>query len=251
MFDFSAVCDRQSLNQQLLQGPDLTNNLTGVLCRFRQERIAFMCDTQAMFHQVKVDVEHRNLLRFLWWDDPEMKRDSAEFRMTVHLFGATSSPGCANIALKTTADQYEESCGREAADFARRNFYVDDGLKSVQFVEEAKELIKNTKSLCQKGGFRLHEFTSNNREVMSSVPQEDPSTDTKDHHPVNDITAIERALGVHWCIESDTLQFRIIVQDKPLSRRGILSTVSSVFDPLGLVAPFILVGRAHSTRTVP
>ena len=118
-------------------------------------------------------------------------------------------------------------------------------------MEEAKELIKNTKSLCQKGGFRLHEFTSNNREVMSSVPQEDPSTDTKDHHLVNDVTAIERALGVHWCIESDTLQFRIIVQDKPLSRRGILSTVSSVFDPLGLVAPFILVGRAHSTRTVP
>ena len=243
MFDCSAVCDGQSLNQQLLQGPDLTNNLTGVLCRFRQERIAFMCDIQAMFHQVKVDVEHRNLLRFLWWDDPEMKRDPVEFRMTVHLFGATSSPGCANFALKTTADQYEESCGREAADFVRRNFYVDDGLKSVQFVEEAKELIKNTKSLCQKGGFRLHKFTSNNKEVLSSVPQEDRAIDTKDRHLVNDVTAIERALGVHWCIESDTLQFRIIVQDKPLSRRGILSTVSSVFDPLGLVAPFILMGK--------
>ena len=243
VFDCSAVCDGQSLNQQLLQGPDLTNNLTGVLCRFRQERIAFMCDIQAMFHQVKVDVEHRNLLRFLWWDDPEMKRDPVEFRMTVHLFGATSSPGCANFALKTTADQYEESCGREAADFVRRNFYVDDGLKSVQFVEEAKELIKNTKSLCQKGGFRLHKFTSNNKEVLSSVPQEDRAIDTKDRHLVNDVTAIERALGVHWCIESDTLQFRIIVQDKPLSRRGILSTVSSVFDPLGLVAPFILMGK--------
>ena len=243
VFDCSAVCDGQSLNQQLLQGPDLTNNLTRVLCRFRQERIAFMCDIQAMFHQVKVDVEHRDLLRFLWWDDPEMKRDPVEFHMTVHLFGATSSPGCVNFALKTTADQYEESCGREAADFVRRNFYVDDGLKSVQFVEEAKELIKNTKSLCQKGGFRLHKFTSNNKEVMSSVPQEDRATDTKDRHLVNDVTPIERALGVHWCIESDTLQFRIIVQDKPLSRRGILSTVSSVFDPLGLVAPFILVGK--------
>jgi len=72
VFDCSALCDGQSLNQQLLQGPDLTNNLTGVLCRFRQERIAFMCDIQGMFHQVKVDVEHRNLLRFLWWDNPEL-----------------------------------------------------------------------------------------------------------------------------------------------------------------------------------
>ena len=33
------------------------------------------------------------------------------------------------------------------------------------------------------------------------------------------------------------------MQDKPLSRRGILSTVSSVFYPLGLVSPFILVGK--------
>ncbi|XP_067049874.1 uncharacterized protein [Acropora muricata] len=90
VFDCSALCDGQSLNQQLLQGPDMTNNLTGVLCRFRQDRIAFMCDIQGMFHQVKVDVEHRNLLRFLWWDNPELKRDPVEFRMTVHLFGATS-----------------------------------------------------------------------------------------------------------------------------------------------------------------
>ena len=44
-------------------------------------------------------------------------------------------------------------------------------------------------------------------------------------------------------IEPETLHFRIIMQDKTLSRRGILSTVSSVFDPLGLVSPFILVGK--------
>ena len=243
VFDRSTVCDGQSLKQQLLQGPDLTNNLTGVLCRFRQERIAFMCDIPAMFHQVKVDVEYRNLLRFLWWDNPELKGDPVEFRMTVHLFGATSSRGCSNFALKTTADQYEETCGSEVADFVKRNFYVDDGLKSVQSIDQAKELIKNTKSLCQKGGFRLHKFTSNSKEVMSSVRQEDRLTDLTDYRLISDDTTIERALGVHWCIESDTLQFRIILQDKPLSRRGILSTVSSLFDPLGLITPFILVGK--------
>ena len=127
------------------------------------------------FHQVKVDVQHCNFLRFLWWDNPELKGDPIEFRMTVHLFGATSSPGCANFALKTTADQYEETCGSEAADFVRKNFYVDDGLTSVQSVEQAGEFIKNTKSLCQKGSFRLHKFTSNSKEVMNSIPQEDPS----------------------------------------------------------------------------
>lgn len=48
---------------------------------------------------------------------------------------------------------------------------------------------------------------------------------------------------MHWCIESDTLQFRIELKDKPFSRRGILSTVSSVYDPLGLVEPIILLGK--------
>ena len=120
---------------------------------------------------------------------------------------------------------------------------MDDGLKSVASVEQAKDLIKNTKSLCQKGGFRLHKFTSNSREVVSSVPGEDRETDAQDHRLISNDTAVERALGVHWCIESDTLQFRIIMQDKPPTRRGSLSTVSSVFDPLGLVAPFILGGK--------
>lgn len=91
----------------------------------------------------------------------------------IHLFGTTSSPGCANFALKTTANHYEGVCGKEAADFVRKDFYVNDGLKLVASVEQAKSLISSTKSLCQKGGFRLHKFVLNRREVLNSVPPED------------------------------------------------------------------------------
>ena len=51
---------------------------------------------------------------------------------------------------------------------------------------------------------------------------------------------IERALGVQWCVESDTFRFRITIKDKPLTRRGILSIISSIYDPLGFAAPFAL-----------
>lgn len=44
VFDCSAQFKGESLNKHLLQGPDMTNNLTGVLCRFRKEPVAFMCD---------------------------------------------------------------------------------------------------------------------------------------------------------------------------------------------------------------
>ena len=54
---------------------------------------------------------------------------------------------------------------------------------------------------------------------------------------------MERALGVQWCIERGSFQFRIILKDRPCTRRGILSTVSSIYDPLGFVAPMLLEGK--------
>ena len=154
---------RESLNKHFLQGPDLTNNLTGVLCRFRKETVAFICDVEGMFHQVYVHPDYRNFLRFLWLDDGTMENHPAEFRMKVHSFGAASSPGCANFALKRTADDFEDVFGREPADFVRDDFYVDDGLKSVSSATQASSLTKSTQCLLALGGFNFHKFISNSK----------------------------------------------------------------------------------------
>lgn len=68
-FDCAASFQGTSLNQQLLQGPDLTSSLLGVLIRFRQESVAVMADIEAIFHQVRVNNEDTDLFRFLWWPD--------------------------------------------------------------------------------------------------------------------------------------------------------------------------------------
>ena len=150
VFDCSATYQGESINNHLLQGPDLTNQLVGVLCRFRTELTAFMCDVEAMFHQFKVFETHRNFLRFLWWEDGDTTKRPVEYRMTVHLFGAGSSPGCANYGLKKIADDYEEECGPEAANFVRNNFYVDDGLKSVKKHRASHHSNpKNQRSVCK------------------------------------------------------------------------------------------------------
>ena len=130
VFDCSTEFKNKSINQYLLQGLDLTNNLVGVLCIFRKEPVSFMCDIEAMFHQVTVSEKDKNLLRFLWWEDRETSQDPVEFRMTVHLFGATSSPGSSNYALKECTDDNEKDLGSTAANFDHNDFYVDDGLKS-------------------------------------------------------------------------------------------------------------------------
>ena len=196
-----------------------------------------------MFHQVKVNENHRNLLRFLWWKDGDLSRPPTEYRMAVHLFGATSSPGCANYALRHLADQYEEEYGTAAAKFVKQNFYVDDGLKSVATEHEAIDLIQGTHALCKQGGFNLHKFVSSSKQVLSAVPAELRAKETQNLNLDYDSLPIERTLGIEWVIESDCFQFCITMNDKPCTRRGILSVVSSVFDPLGLVSPVIVVGK--------
>ena len=62
VFDCAAKYHGVSLNDNVLQGPDLTNNLIGVLCRFRQYPVALMADIEAMFHQVRVNLEDVNAL---------------------------------------------------------------------------------------------------------------------------------------------------------------------------------------------
>ena len=57
------------------------------------------------------------------------------------------------------------------------------------------------------------------------------------------ILPIERALGVKWCVNTDTFGFNVAVQQRPHTRRGILSVISSVYDPLGLASPFTLPAK--------
>ncbi|XP_071482161.1 uncharacterized protein [Diadema antillarum] len=243
VFDCSAQYRGHSLNSHLLTGPDLTNKLTGVLCRFRRENVAFICDIKEMFHQFKVNEEDRDYLRFLWWKGGNLDEDPSTYRMKVHLFGAGSSPGCANFGLRRLATDLTQEFGEDVKNFIHHDFYVDDGLQSMLTAQEVIQLITKTKLLCEKGGLHLHKFVSNNREVLNAVPEEDRAKNVREINLQHDDLPIERALGVQWCVESDTFNFRMTLQDKPLTRRGVLSTVMSIYDPLGLIAPLILPGK--------
>ena len=156
IFDCRAKCQGTSLNDHLLKGPDLTNGLTGVSIRFREERVAFMCDVEKMFHQFRVDTQDRNYLRFLWMGE--------DYRMRVHLFGASSSPACANYGLKQIAN---DSPG--ATHFVRRNFYVDDRLKSVDSIDKAKNLITQTREMCANLRRATSGFTNSFRTVSKCL----------------------------------------------------------------------------------
>ncbi|XP_032364376.1 uncharacterized protein LOC116678740, partial [Etheostoma spectabile] len=242
VFDCSARYQETSLNDHLLTGPDLTNTLVGVLCRFRKGPVAIMCDVEKMFHQFHVAKEHQDYLRFLWWDKGDLDSNPSVYRMRVHLFGAASSPGCSNFGLKHLASQGRGRFSEESIKFIQRSFYVDDGLISVWSSAEAMHLVEESRALCRTGNLRLHKFVSNDKEVIAAIPLPERAQ-AKDLDMALGDLHIERALGVQWCVEADEFQFRVVVKENPLTRRGVLATVASVYDPLGFVAPFILVGK--------
>lgn len=243
VFDCSAHSQGTSLNDELFQGPDLTNNLVGVLIRFRQEPVAVMGDVQSMFHQVRVPEEDRDLLRFLWWPRGDFSKELEEYRMTVHLFGAVSSPSCANFAMRRNAEDHRHEFSPDVVSTVLKNFYVDDCLKSLPSATVAIKHVEELRRLMLRGGFNLTKWISNDREVLESIPVEARAKGVKDLDLDNDVLPAERALGVSWFVETDTFGFKVNIKEKPCTRRGILSVVSSVYDPLGMAAPFILPAK--------
>ena len=88
VFDCSAQVDGVSHNDVLLQVPDLTSSLVGVLMRFRLETVAVMGDIEAMFYQVRVPESHKKYLRFFWWPGNDFDVEPQEYELCVHLVGA-------------------------------------------------------------------------------------------------------------------------------------------------------------------
>ena len=194
-----------------------------------------------MFHQVHVRPSDCNALRFLWWPDGDLDREPEEYQMMVHLFGGTSSPSCANFALKRTAEENKSDFDKQNIETVIHNFYFDDCLKSVTSEDAAVRLVNQLRELLARGGFNLTKWVSNSKKVIESVPEANRAAQVKNLEL--DQLPVERALGDQWDVTSDQFGFKIIVKDRPATRRGILSVVSSVYDPLGFAAPFILLEK--------
>ncbi|KAJ8262890.1 hypothetical protein COCON_G00153470 [Conger conger] len=152
VFDCSAKYEDVCLNDNVLHGPVLINNLNGILIRFHQHPIALMRDVEKMFH---VDEPDRNYLSFLCWKNGDLEREPDVFRMKVHLFGATSSPACANYGIKHLAEEHSNEYPL-GAQFVMKNFYVDDGVASVANTEDAIQLATDARMLCAKGSLMNH-----------------------------------------------------------------------------------------------
>ena len=201
-----------------------------------------MGDIEAIYYQVQVPKEQRSVSKFLRWENSDLGGDLLDHEMCAHVFGGTSSPGCCNYALRKTAIDNEVKYGEEASKTLLHNIYLDDLLKSVETEKSAVRLIRDVKAMCQAGGFNLTKFISNKKKVIQSVPGYDRRNGVK-NADLDTSLPLKKTLGVYWDTENDIFRFKIVLRDKPMTRRGMLSLISSIFDPLRVVAPHTLRGK--------
>ena len=146
--------------------------------------------------------------------------------MTKHLFGEALSPSCATFALRETLKK-----GTARSSKTERSFYVDDLLLSTDSEVNAIQYAQELQEDLERGGFRLTKWMSNSKEVMAAIPLQRRSTRVREVDLARDKLPTDRALGVLWALEDDSLKIAVSPPNKPITKRDILSAMSSIFDP--------------------
>ena len=154
-----------------------------------------------MFLQVKVPPEDCKVLRFLWRDNPN--EPVKVYEDGRHIFGAKSSPTCANDALQQVArDNAQES--PQTTKLIMRNFYMDDFVNSVPSAEQAIEIYKLLRAMLAKGGFHLTKWISNCEQTMTSIDQDDKSPASSKTFQAE--PTFPSILGLQWNVDADNLE---------------------------------------------
>ena len=148
--------------------------------------------------------------------------------MNVHLFGKNHSLCVVNFVIKQISkDKYDTD--HIVAKFIDEDFYLDDFIKPGNPLETLIHTIISVTNTLSQYGFRLHKWISNNEYFLNKTPGSGKAS-----------TNQAKMLGINWDIESDNLGLRVINKSFKPTRRGGLSALCSIYDPLGFIAPCIL-----------
>lgn len=223
-----------SLNDELLVGPTLHEDLRSIMIRWRTHAVCFVSDLQKMYRMVLLSKEHVDFQRFLWRKDTN--EEIKEYRLLTVTFGLAPAP---YLAVKTLRQLAED----EGADFPiasqllKEDFYVDDVLSGFDTVNEAIDASKQLMEILKRGGFRLQKWSSNSAEFLKSIEPEDRSKRLQ-----LDFGGIIKALGILWDLKTDVFKYNLNLPfiTNPITKRSILSDIQKLFDPLGWIAPCII-----------
>ncbi|XP_074040758.1 uncharacterized protein [Leptinotarsa decemlineata] len=210
-----------------------------------QGRIAFGNDIRDMFHRVSIIEEDRCAQLFLW-RGMERNQSPDVYEMKAMIFGAISSPSAAQFVKNKNAASFEDKYPGIVHAMEKQH-YVDDYLDSCHTIDVAIDRIRNVIVVHKEANFDMVKWISNSNEVMQSIPE---NLRTNSQVDVKlDSKMLERVLGISWSPTTDDFVFILNMKkipdeichvEKVPTKRKVLRTVMSVFDPLGFLAPLMM-----------
>ena len=223
-----------SLNDCLLKGPSLTPKLFDVIIRWRIHLVAFICDIQKAFLQINVAEKDRDVLRFLWFDDPFTENPKiVSYRFTRVVFGLNCSPFLLNGTLRHHLMKYSESHKAEIEKILRC-LYVDDFTGGSNTSTDGYQLYQLLKRVLEAGGFPIHKFLTNDLDLHNMVADEQV------------MNKVKKVLGLLWDAGTDDIiiELQDAIDDCDIvTKRVIASAIMKIFDPLGLISPIIILAK--------
>ena len=244
VFDASAKTSTgYSLNDCLMVGPKVQEDLVNILMRFRLHPVCFSADIAKMYRQVILHPKDWDFHRFLWRESPS--QDVQEYRMSTVTFGVASSAYHAQRVLSNLADD-EAKRYLLASPIVKRDFYMDDCLSGAADLASAVKTQKELIDMLDTGGFNLRKWSSNSVELLKALPQElcEMNMDFDLNIPEQSNHAI-KTLGMYLSPINDEFLFKVqpigsLSDVHSFTKRLFLSDSSRIFDPLGLLSPALI-----------
>ena len=212
VYDASARMSHTSpnLNDCLHTGPNLMQDLTGILLKFRTHKKAFSADIEKAFLQIELNSLDRDATRFLWLKDINQPVDSKSnleaYRFCRVLFGATPLHFLLNATIQYHLSQKDNWVARDLME----NMYMDNVITGTDCDNKSLEYYSLSRRYLQEAGMNLCQWTSNS-EALNRKAQEDniqaaPTT---------------KILGLTWNSTSDTLSLSIekTIRERELSQK--------------------------------
>ncbi len=233
------------LNKHLLAGPNLINGVPEVLLRFRSGLISFSGDVKQMFLRILLAPQDKPYHCFLWRDPANNKIKTYQFQ--VHVFGNAGSPFLAVFVLREHARKYSERFP-QVTETILQSTLIDDVLDSVDTVAEARKALLALKEILGDAGMHLAKAHSNSAQVLQVLKTTEIAAGVLNVSAVchkEPSLARLKALGIVYDPVRDTFKFTLSLESRPRiwTKRWVLKTFPRLYDPLGLVLPFVILAR--------
>lgn len=224
-----------SLNDVMVAGPSLQRNLVDILIHVRKYPIAFAADVEKMYKRIFVDRRDCDYQRIVWRRKPTDQ--IKDYRILIVTDGFNSAPYLAIRTVQQLAED-EQNQFPLASDIAKRDVYMDDVFSGGYTVNDALEKQQQLIGLFNAGGFCLRKWSSNATELLCSVPKEDLEVTFGQSSTV-------KTLGIYWNPSTDKFGFKINLAtlQPTITKRIMLAEASRLFDPLGWLAPSIIIPK--------